>query len=271
MATDALAPELTLHSNRIKSWESSSFYQNEGWRQNKTEQRSLVMEHIHDAIGLGRQVKYLGLPGREWVFENELRRKYPDSWITGFEANTRCFEYGVRFMPRGWRRRIFNQFRLLGNEHIDVWQDRRCYFFHADIRDFICQQMDAHTWRKQSRWDFLSRGYNAIWIDSFSPLGTTSIVSVLKHLRHVVSNTGTAFCLSFTVGRDSKDIASVIRSCPGNSAVAKRANFIRLVLKNNGMHFGVSKVFQHQSANSDGTLNIGTVCGIARLKGSRII
>lgn len=239
-----------------------SMYESNGWDDNKSDQRKFVLDEAKRLFGCPESgLRLLSLPGESWEFERKFISRFPGSDIVGIESNLRSYENAFRKIPVDSSVEVKHRTINLSGLDIEMTKfgDRIVWInAHLDQVDFIVSSQRM----RNAKYKWIKLPYDAIWLDTNSPVGTDQFLRHLRMCVGLLKNSQKCFlAFSFVVGRDCSSMSSLIQSCPGATAIDKRASFLRFMVGKEPLT-DVLSVSSHQygSANSKSTLTIGTVC-----------
>jgi len=171
----------------------------------KQEQRERILKIILDNQAQGVRHKYLGLPGKGWIFERMLDLSSEKSTIiTGVEKDLKIFHKAQAYMighsPCDKSKDVY------GNK-IEILRSSRAVYICGDVvsltDELILQQIGDHTKNNENKSGTLIRGLTnntAIWYDFTSSFNKDTYLAIYN-LKNVAVP-GAVICLTLMYGRD---------------------------------------------------------------------
>jgi hypothetical protein len=224
-------------------------------------QRDRVYSHIVSHIAKRKPLMLFSMPGERWALEDRLAEKYARCSFIACERDVTTFEKCIAYMPGGPKKMHHHWFLDPPGKHIEVYETKKSRVFACDAEMFLVHSPLPTHWRKPENWKRCSL-FNAVWIDSFSPFGSRGFLEIVRAVLNRGHGQRVAYAFSFLLGRDDPKLAAAIDCCPGETPIGRRANFIRFIAQQAGVANQISSVFSHRSFNSDGSVRIGTICGV---------
>lgn len=169
----------------------------------KNKQRENVLNFILDNHSNFVNPKYIGLPGKFWLFERMLERENQCANFTGFESNYQIYGKSVGYIPGSHliSRRLILTSPSLKSFRINISRTSKAYYINGDLKSMT---EDLAFKEAESRGPYFKALINrsCAWLDFTSPL-TVGTYTTIYNLHNVLNpRFDTPVCITLQYGRD---------------------------------------------------------------------
>lgn len=237
-----------------------AMYNHGGWSGNKDEQRRFVIECFCDLREYRprslQHYKLLSLPGERWDMEKMFLRTFQKSSIVGVECSTVSFETGFRQMPYATASKRSSL--TFGHRECDVVKQGACTLVNCHLDQML---FSKPTGSGSKAFRSLISNLDFVYLDTNSPAGTKRMVDYARAVPRLLNRErNCAIALTFIVGRDDPAIMADINVMPGDDAVTRRINFLRMIINGAGCKRVMGqKHHVYTSAGDESSLQMCTV------------